>query len=337
LRFLATGLLLAGLSLAAGDKSTFQAGPLTVAPSGFLEAIGVVRSQETADEASTRFGAIPLTPGSYQSLLSVYHSRVAAKATLGRWSGYFESDFDDRPPANPFRVRLFFGSVRVGNWELAGGQQWSLLRPNRRGVNSEGDLMNTRVVDAAYHVGLVGDRNAQARGVRRMGNWRLAMSFEGGKDGVVKLVHDSPRLHWEVAGLAGGAGRRGVMAAAVWRLHPNLDAVTQQFYARSGGVYALDTAPAGVPAASSLGGLEMRRGSWRAYGYGGLVYAARSEGNRRVTQWTAGLSRELGRNVVGRITMGVQVSRIGRSLWEGPHGRQNLIMLNVRQFFGAAR
>src|SRR5512143_1173703 len=138
--------------------------------------------------------------------------------------------------------------------------------------------MNTRVVDPAYHVGLAGLRNQQVRAVRRLGDWRIAVSFEDGKDGILKLVHDSGRLHWEVMALSGSAGHHGVSAAAVWHALPHLDVVTQQLYGKGVGHDALNTAPLGVPAAATLNGLETHPGRWQFYGYGGLVYASRSRG-----------------------------------------------------------
>jgi hypothetical protein len=197
--------------------------------------------------------------------------------------------------------------------------------------------MNTRVVDPAYHVGLAGRRNQQARAVRHLGDWHLAASFEDGKDGLVKLVHDGNRLHWEVTGLAGSAGHHGASAAAVWHAHRHLDVVTQQFYGRGAGYDALGTAPLRIPAISSLNGLETKVGPWQAYGYAGVVYAARSTSNRTVTQWTAGFGRDLGRDPVGRISLGVQFSRLDRTVWDGPHGRQNLLMVSLRQYFGSFR
>ena len=54
----------------------FHAGPVTLRPSGFFEAIAMVRSATTGDSVSTRFGRIPLRPTPSETLLSAGHSRI---------------------------------------------------------------------------------------------------------------------------------------------------------------------------------------------------------------------------------------------------------------------
>lgn len=335
-------LLLSARALSAGPPApvppTVALGPLDLAPAGFLESITAIRSPGSSEGISTRFGALPLGRGGTQAVSSFGHSRIIVEGKSGRWRAYYESDFLRRAPDEPYRIRQFFGEVKLGKWELSAGREFSLLRPNREGISSERSLMNTRVADPAYHVGLAGVRNQQVRAIRRMGGWNMAISFEDGRDGLVKFTHDSPRLHWEAMAVGGRRGHHGGGIAAIWRATPHIQLVTQQYAARGGGVDALGTAAQRVPAFSTIEGVETSMGKWQPYGYAGLVYAARAPGNRTVRQITGGLIRELARDRVGDFTLNVQLSRLDRSVWQGAGvGRQTLVMLSLRHTFGAMR
>ena len=63
--------------------------------------------------------------------------------------GYFESDFLGAVPGNVAvssssatnRLRLYWVDVKKGKLELLGGQSWSMLTPNRKGLSPlPGDL-----------------------------------------------------------------------------------------------------------------------------------------------------------------------------------------------------
>ena len=242
-------------------RTPIQIGLLRLRPSGFLESTGVLRSAASGDDMSTRFGSIPLESSGGESLVSFRNSRMALLGEVPlsealKVSGYAEADFLNRPPNEPFRWRQYYGKLQWGDWEVLAGQAWSFLRPNRLRISSEGDLMNTRVVDAGYHVGLLGSRRRQVRVTRRMGAWQAGISVENGKDFLPKLVHDGKRTHLELIGLAGRGGRRGMSIAAVAHATSKLDLVTQQFYSSGGGPDALSTIPAGIRVLSTLEGAE---------------------------------------------------------------------------------
>jgi hypothetical protein len=121
----------------------YHAGPvtLTLRPSGFFEGIAMYRTATTGDTVSTRFGSIPLQPTPSETLLSAGHSRIQMCAQAGNLSIYLETDFLNAPGKEPLRFRQYWGEYRIGKWRILGGQAWSLLRPNRMGINSEGGLM----------------------------------------------------------------------------------------------------------------------------------------------------------------------------------------------------
>src|SRR5947209_529679 len=74
-------------------------GNLTVHPHGFLEVIGMSRSETTADSVSTHFGNIPLTDTPAEGVASIAHSRLMLNSDYalpkmnGKFAVYLESDF----------------------------------------------------------------------------------------------------------------------------------------------------------------------------------------------------------------------------------------------------
>ena len=244
----------------------------------------------------------------------------------GKVTGYVEADFLDRPPAEAFRFRQYYGQYSIGDWEFSAGQEWSLLRPNRQGVASDRALMNTRVVDPAYHVGLMGVRNRQVRVTRHFGNWHAVAAFEEGDDFTAKLAQDGKRLHWELIGIGGREGRYGGSVAAVVHVLPSIDWVSQQSWVREGGRQALSTVPNEAPATSTIQGIEAKvTEKWQLFGYGGLVYGGRSSGNRIVYEWSAGFSRETWENRVGHMVLAGQYSKLGGRYGAAPHGGSHFV------------
>jgi hypothetical protein len=252
----------------------------------------------------------------------------------GKLLGYVEADFMNPPPQNPLRFRLYYGSYTVGNWEFSAGQEWSLLRPNRVGISTLERLMGTRVVDSAYHVGLLGYRNRQIRVMRKMGQWSAALSYENGQDFLPALAHDSGRLHWEVKAVA-ARHHYGAAVAVVAKATAKIDIVAQQSWIQDGGRDALGTVPPGVATTATIGGIETRPASrLQVYGYGGFVRGSPSDGNRLVTEWTGGFWQEVQRDRYGAIVIGAQVSRVDRWLWDRRSGNQVFTMISLRRSLG---
>jgi len=302
------------------------------------------RTATTADSVYTRFGAIPLGETPDQWLSSPRHSRFMAEANwqgAGRWSGYYEADFLDPACRSAYRMRQFWGAFERGSWQILAGQGWSLLRPNRAGISSRGDLMNTIAVEPAYHVGLAGGRNRQLRVMRRFGAWAMAVAYEHGRGGDItaKLVHDSPRLHWEAVLLGGRRDRYAAGTSLVFRLNRNLSWVGQQIWSQGCGPDLVGGLPRGVHAHGVIEGIEARlTPSLEVFAYGGLAYATRSSGNRLLRQWSAGLHRRIYHHPRwGSSTLSVQYSQLDRSVWPGGHGEMNYLMLGVRHFLPAQR
>ena len=287
---------------------------------------------------STRFGRIPLQDTPSESLISAGHSRMQMCGQVGNFSGYVETDFLNSVGKEPFRFRQYWGEYRIGKWRILGGQAWSLLRPNRSGISSEGGLMNTFVVEPAYHVGLAGGRNRQLRITREEGNWRVAVSYEAGKSFLAKLAHDSGRLHLEATGL-GSVHRRAASVAAVIHAAHKIDFVTQQVVSHGVGPELLNTIPAGANAHSTLQGVEARiRPNLELFAYGGIAYGGPSSGNRTVRQWTAGFIQHLFQEQPwGAASVSAQFSQLDRSTWPGGYGSMNYVQIAFRYYLPASR
>ena len=287
---------------------------------------------------NTRFGRIPLQDTPSETLVSAAHSRIQICGQAGSLSVYVETDFLNAPGKEPYRFRQYWGEYRIGKWRILSGQAWSLLRPNRVGINSEGNLMNTFVVEPAYHVGLAGVRHPQLRLTREDGNWRVAVSYEAGKSFLGKLAHDSPRLHLEATGL-GSVHRRAASIAAVIHAPRKIDIVTQQVVSHGVGPELLNTIPEGANAHSTIEGIEARvRPTLELFAYGGIAYGGRSSGNRTVRQWTAGFIQHLFEEQPwGAASLSAQFSQLDRSTWPGGHGDMNYVQISFRYSLPGSR
>jgi hypothetical protein len=155
-------------------------GSATITPVGFMDFTAVFRTTNPGTGIGTNFGSIPYntaTAGNISEFrLSAQNSRIGLRvdATVKGASvlGYMESDFLGFVPANAavtsnsdnLRLRLYWVDVRKDKLELFGGQSWSLLTPNRRGLSAlPADLFYTQDMDVNYQNGLVWSRNPQFR------------------------------------------------------------------------------------------------------------------------------------------------------------------------------
>lgn len=315
---------------------SFNLGKVRLAVAGFFETIGLVRSAETADNVSTDFVSIPLGKSSPDALFSVRHSRLALRAEtiLSRYKliAYAETDFLNPPSRFPWRVRQAFGQVERNGWQILAGQAWSLLRANQKGLSSYENLIDIDVIDPAYHVGLLGGRRRQVRLARSAGSWTTAVSYEEGRNVIAKVTRDSRLLHWEAVGLSARQGRWGAAVAAVIQPSGRLSFLSQQFVTDGVGGEAVGGGPERVRVYSTIEGLEGRFGyGVTLFGYNGIVYSARSNGNRVVREWTVGVSKKLFTVPgYGVASLAGHFSQVDRALWRGAAGEMHYLMLSFR-------
>lgn len=144
-----------------------------------MDMTSVTRSINTGTGIGTNFGSIPypntqggaLTETRFSPQNSRIGLRIDAMVSDMKVLGYWESDFLGQissPPnggisvtsnSYPLRLRLYWVDVRKGKSELLGGQSWSLMTPNRRGLSPlPSDVFYSQDMDVNYQLGLVWSR-----------------------------------------------------------------------------------------------------------------------------------------------------------------------------------
>jgi hypothetical protein len=174
----------------------FRIGAANFTPGGFADFIGAVRSTNVGSGTGTAFGSIPFSNtaagklsearfGAQNSRLSMLVTSTPGKTQL---SGYVEVDFLGTQPGNAYvssnsntlRLRLYWANVKRGNWEILGGQSWSLLTPSRAGISPlPAAVFFSQAIDTNYVVGIPWTRTPQVRVVYHVSpHWTLAGSLE---------------------------------------------------------------------------------------------------------------------------------------------------------------
>ncbi len=159
----------------------FRIGDAYITPVGFMDFTGVWRSRDGGSGIGTNFASIPYGNTAFQSNLkefrwSMQNSRIGFRVDAmvkgAHVIGYMESDFLGNNPgnvavssnSNTLRSRLYWVDVRKGEWEVLGGQTWSLITPGRSGISPlPGDLFFTQNIDVNYQLGLVWGRIPELR------------------------------------------------------------------------------------------------------------------------------------------------------------------------------
>ncbi|MBV9265129.1 MAG: hypothetical protein JO061_03065 [Acidobacteriaceae bacterium] len=156
-------------------------GNTTFTPLGFADATFFLRSTNVGSGIGTNFAGIPFNSAAGGKLsetnFTAQNSRIGMRIDsnfLG-WKvlGYLEADFLFNNNANSFqissnsagfRLRNYFADVQKGGFEVLGGQDWSMLTPNRKGISPiPGDIFYTQDMDTNYQIGLVWTRAPQFR------------------------------------------------------------------------------------------------------------------------------------------------------------------------------
>jgi hypothetical protein len=159
---------------------SFRIGGTDFTPGGFVEFENVFRSTNSGSVMTTNFGNIPFsnTPQGHltEDRVTGQFSRLNLKVT-GKYgdsdiTGYVEVDSNGNDAGNAFvtgnshtlRDRLFWVDLKRHNWEILGGQSWSFLTPNRRGVSPmPSDLAITYDEDGNVQVGIPYTQAAELR------------------------------------------------------------------------------------------------------------------------------------------------------------------------------
>jgi hypothetical protein len=185
-----------------------RVGSAYIIPVGFMDFTSVWRNHDGGSGIGTNFASIPYGSVFQNNLsefrLSMQNSRVGFRVDAmvkgAQVIGYMESDFLGNNPgnvavssnSNTLRSRLYWADVQKGNWEVLGGQTWSLITPGRTGISPlPGNLFFTQNIDVNYQLGLVWGRIPEFRFV-----------YHPSKKAAFAVALDSPEQY--VGGSAGG-------------------------------------------------------------------------------------------------------------------------------------
>ena len=174
-------------------------GPLTlhfrginITPGGYAEAAFIRRSRGLAADLSTPFNSLTM-PGASQSQLSEFFgSARQSKITTfvdGRLknvdlSSYVSADFlsagvtstSTQTNGYTLRLRQAWAQAKFTNgWSFLGGQVWSLVTENGKGISPDDDLGRTndarpKTIDPSYNVGFVFARQYGIRLTKAFGD-----------------------------------------------------------------------------------------------------------------------------------------------------------------------
>jgi hypothetical protein len=176
----------------------FRIGSAEFSPGGFLDFAAYYRTTNDGGGIATAFGTIPFNNQLPQGRLSETHfsaqySRLSLKVDAPlpkstKLTAYVETDFLGFQPANAYltansdslRLRVYWADVQRGKWEVLGGQEWSLITPNRVGLSPlTPDVFYTLNEDPNFQVGLIWARQPQFRVVYHPSeNWAVGLSLE---------------------------------------------------------------------------------------------------------------------------------------------------------------
>ena len=183
----------------AGDASplAFHIGGADFTPSGFLDMSTVWRSADIGSGVATSFAGVPFSNTAAGRMAefrsSAANSRLGLTVTENPTktlavTAYVEGDFYGNQPASLYvtsnsgtlRLRHFWVTLQHGNWEVLGGQTWTLMTPNRAGTSQVSSNVFVGLgEDSNYLTGLVWGRPGQIRVTYRPNtHWSLAASVE---------------------------------------------------------------------------------------------------------------------------------------------------------------
>jgi hypothetical protein len=183
-------------------------GDAYITPIGFMDFTGVYRSKNNGGSIGTSFAGIAYG-NIYQTNLnefelSMQNSRVGFRVDAmvkgAHVIGYMEADFLGFLPtnvlvssdSNSLRSRLYWVDITKNNWEVLGGQTWSLITPGRTGISPlPGNLFYSQDIDVNYQAGLVWGRIPEFR-----------LVYHAGDKAAIAIALDNPEQY--VGGSSGG-------------------------------------------------------------------------------------------------------------------------------------
>lgn len=156
-------------------------GSVCVVPVGFMDLTPYWRDKNAGSSMGSNFGSIPYNNVANGNVGEMHFSEQNSRLGLrvdGDWKGahfigYNEFDFNGTSGSSSLavsngaivpRLRLFWVDVRKDKLEFLGGQSWSMMTPNRKGISAlPGDLFYSQVIDINYVAGLTWTRQPGLR------------------------------------------------------------------------------------------------------------------------------------------------------------------------------
>lgn len=245
---------------------SFELGPAEFTPGGWADLTGIFRSTDIGSGTGTSFGSIPLNNTLPQAALSEFRftaqtSRVSMRVDIPasdttHVTGYVESDFNGFQPPNAyistnsstFRLRLFWGEIQHGKWDILGGQSWSLLTPNRVGLSPlPADVFTSYRLDTSYLAGLTFARQAGFRVVYHATDWwTLGASLENAQQYAPNSVVFPGTAGFFASQFDNGSGATNAGSAttnpAIPNLHPDVIVKTAFDWKPGGRAFHLEAA-----------------------------------------------------------------------------------------------
>jgi hypothetical protein len=171
---------------------------INITPGGYAEAAFVRRSRALGADLPTPFNSVTM-PGASQSQLSEFFgSARQSKITTfveghvgnADLSSYVSADFlsagvtstSTETNGYTLRLRQAWGQVKFDNgWSFLGGQEWSLVTENAKGIAPDDDMGKTndvrpKTIDPSYNVGFDFARQYGIRVTKSLGD-KVAVAF----------------------------------------------------------------------------------------------------------------------------------------------------------------
>jgi hypothetical protein len=245
---------------------SFELGPAEFTPGGWADLTGIFRSTDIGSGTGTSFGSIPFNNTLPQAALSEFRftaqtSRLSMRVDIPadestHVTGYVESDFNGFQPPNAyistnsstFRLRLFWGEIQQGKWDILGGQSWSLLTPNRVGLSPmPADIFTSYRLDTSYLAGLTFARQAGFRVVYHATDWwTLGASLENAQQYAPNSVVFPGTSGFFASQFDNGSGATNAGSAttnpAIPNLHPDVIVKTAFDWKLGGRAFHLEAA-----------------------------------------------------------------------------------------------
>ena len=171
---------------------------INITPGGYAEAAFIRRSRALAADLPTPYNSLTMPGASQSRMPEFFGSGRQSKMTAfvdGRLknvdlSSYVSADFlsagvtsnSNQTNSYTLRLRQAWAQAKFDNgWSFLGGQVWSLVTENGKGISPDDDLGRTndarpKTIDPSYNVGFVFARQYGIRLTKNFGN-KVAIAF----------------------------------------------------------------------------------------------------------------------------------------------------------------